>query len=266
MILLTGYKGFIGSNFYNKVKRTQNVISIEKEECFEFLSDFNSWSEITLVIHQGAISNTRETDWKKLEHFNINFSITLFNKIRKYKIPIRYASSASVYGNSFPKTEPLNKYAKSKLLLDNWVLENIDKFYNIQGLRYFNVYGDHENHKISLGQASPISKFIYDSKNLNKIKIFKGSDNIFRDFIFVEDVVELAINNSRDSGVYDLGSCSTYSFEDVAKLVQKKFGGEVETIDFPKDLKDSYQFHTESTDSWEGFTFTKIEDYLSRII
>jgi len=266
MILLTGYKGFIGNNFYTELKKNKNVMLIEKEDCFSFLRDFNNWSELSLVIHQGAISNTRENDWKKLEQYNVNFSINLFNNIRKYKIPIRYASSASVYGNSQPKTDPLNKYAKSKLALDTWVLDNIDSFYNIQGLRYFNVYGNYENHKIPLGQASPISKFIYDSKHLNEIKIFEGSENIYRDFICVRDVVEVTLNNTRSSGIYDLGSCLTYSFEDIAKLIQKKFGGVVKNIKFPKNLKDNYQFYTKSSDSWDGFRFTKIEEYLDSIV
>ena len=81
MILLTGYKGFIGNNFYTELKKNQNVMLIDKEDCFSFLRDFNNWSELSLVIHQGAISNTRENDWKKLEQYNVNFSIDLFFSI-----------------------------------------------------------------------------------------------------------------------------------------------------------------------------------------
>ena len=265
MILLTGFDGFIGNNFRNELEKKHNVLLIEKKDCFNFLQEFKNWSKLSLVIHQGAISNTRETDWSKLEKYNVDFSINLFKKVSKYKIPIRYASSASVYGNSQPKVNPLNLYAKSKLKLDNWVLDNIDSFHNIQGLRYFNVYGNYEQNKIKLGQASPISKFIFDSKNLKKIKIFNGSEDIFRDFIFVKDIVEIVLNNNRESGIFDLGSCFTYSFEEVAKLIQKKYGGEIINIEFPAELKKNYQFYTKSNDKWEGFKFTKIEEYLSNI-
>ena len=55
-------------------------------------------------------------------------------------------------------------------------------------------------------------------------------------------------------------------FEDIAELIQKKFGGVVKNIEFPKNLKDNYQFYTKSSDSWDGYRFTKIEEYLDSIV
>ena len=44
----------------------------------------------------------------------------------------------------------------------------------VSGLRYFNVYGDRESHKI--GQSSPIYQFNEQLRKDGIIRIFKGYD------------------------------------------------------------------------------------------
>ena len=168
MILLTGHKGFIGTNFHKFLPKESEILLVEKEDSFQFLKEFQKWNTITLVIHQGAISNTLETNEKQINSYNYEFTIELFKKFINSSTVIKYASSASVYGNSKNGYDPLNLYSKSKLDIDNWVIENIDYFNQIQGFRYFNVYGENEYSKIKLNQSSPISKFLNDAKNLTK--------------------------------------------------------------------------------------------------
>ena len=100
MILLTGSDGFIGKRFLNYFKNDSNILNLEKNECFNFLSDFNNWENITLILHQGAITNTREVNKDLFSKYNFQYSVELFQKAIKHKIPIKYASSASVYGNN----------------------------------------------------------------------------------------------------------------------------------------------------------------------
>ena len=89
-----------------------------------------------------------ETNEKQINSYNYEFTIELFKKFINSSTVIKYASSASVYGNSKNGYDPLNLYSKSKLDIDNWVIENIDYFNQIQGFRYFNVYGGNEYSKI----------------------------------------------------------------------------------------------------------------------
>ena len=57
---------------------------------------------------------------------------------------------------------------------------------NIQGMRLFNVYGPGEEHKGE--QQSVFGKFEKQAKENGVIKVFEGSDKIYRDFIWVGDV------------------------------------------------------------------------------
>ena len=217
MIILTGSAGFIGKNFLKHLD--QPVIEVEKDDAFKFLSSFDRWEEVSLIIHQGAISATTERNIATLHHNNVAFTLMLFEYAIKYQIPVKFASSASVYGNQQGIVNPLNYYAITKLQIDYFIQDNLDKFSSIQSFRYFNVYGDGENHKGD--QASPISKFTQQIRETGKLKLFEGSDKFLRDFICVDDIVNVVLNNEAPSGIYDLGTSKPISFQEVAELVAK---------------------------------------------
>jgi len=258
MIILTGHKGFIGRNFLDKFDDI--VIGVDKELIEWLVTDFKEWHKVDLVIHQGAISSTIETDINKIHHYNVDLTLKLFAKCIEYGIPVKYASSASVYGNLQGVFNPLNYYAISKLQIDYWVQDNIDQFSLIQGFRYFNVYGNGEDEKGD--QASPVSKFTRQIKETGKLNLFEGSDKFLRDFICVDDVVDIVLNNRKGSGVYDLGTSNPVSFQHVAECVARKYNGEINYIPFPDHLVGKYQDYTRARGEWENHKFITVEDYL----
>lgn len=169
MKMITGCAGFIGSHF---AKKYEQNLGVEQHNAIHILERFNRWQDVDEIIHMGAISSTTEKDLNRLHFYNVELTIKLFEKAIEYQIPVRYASSASVYGNLTDGTiNPLNYYAMTKVQVDYWVQDNIDKFNKIQGFRFFNVYGDGEEHKGD--QRSPISKFTEQAKLTGQIKILK---------------------------------------------------------------------------------------------
>lgn len=258
MIILTGSSGFIGRNFLKEL--TGDVIKLDQHNCWEFFNTFNEWEKVSLIIHQGAISSTTETDIGKIHRWNVEYTLKLFDYAIRYQIPVKYASSASVYGNQQKVFNPLNYYAISKLQIDYWVMDNISKFSSIQGFRYFNVYGDGEDDKGD--QASPVSKFTKQIKETGKLKLFKGSDKFFRDFICVDDIVDVVLNNKNQSGIYDLGTSSPISFQYVAECVAKAYNGDIEYVSFPDHLKGKYQDYTCAEKEWGNYKFISVEEYL----
>jgi len=258
MIIVTGSRGFIGKNFLKKIN--EPIIEVEQDDAYKFISGFDKWDQVSLILHQGAISSTTETNIRTLYHHNVAFSLFLFEKAIQYQIPIKYASSASVYGNTKGQINPLNYYAITKLQMDYYVQDNIDKFSLVQGFRYFNVYGDGEDAKGD--QASPVSKFTKQIKETGKLKLFEGSDKFLRDFVCVNDVVDIVLNNNSPSGIYDLGTSNPVSFQYVAECVSKKYDGEIEYIPFPEHLKGKYQDYTCAKTEWSNYKFMTVEEYL----
>ena len=258
MIIVTGSKGFIGQNFLKALK-DKEIKEVEKNDSWHFRQSFKDWNKVELILHQGAISHTTSTNLQALQHFNVEFSQWILQQAIKYQIPIKYASSASVYGHTLTDMNPLNYYAISKLTVDYWIQDHINEFSFIQAFRYFNVYGEGEENKGD--QASPISKFTKQVKEDGKIKLFEGSDKFLRDFVFVDDVVDIVLNNDKPSGFYDLGTSNPTSFQEVGELIAKKYDGTIECIPFPEYLKDKYQKYTCAKKEWD-YKFTTIKEYL----
>jgi len=261
MIIVTGAKGFIGKKFVERLeKEGKEVFEVEKNDSWHFRQSFTQWNDVELIIHQGAISDTTCTNLQAFHHFNVEFTEWICQQAIRYQIPIKYASSASVYGMMEGIINPLNYYAISKVISDYWVEDHMDEFSLVQGFRYFNVYGEGEDHKED--QASPVHKFSKQIKETGKLKLFEGSDMFFRDFICVDDVVEIVLNNDKPSGIYDLGTSDAITFKYVADCVAEKYNGEIEIVPFPDHLVGKYQEFTCAKREWGDYKFIKMWNYL----
>lgn len=260
MILITGNNGFIGKNLCRRFKDQKCFLS-EINTCINDLHDNIPWNKITEIWHMGAISDTTETNIHRIYKYNIRYTIDLFQKAIQYQIPIKYASSASVYGNTNYRREinPLNYYAMSKATIDRYVEDNINKFVKVQGYRFYNVYGKHEDHKGN--QASPVYTFTKQAKEIGTIKLFENSKAYMRDFIWVEDVIDCMLMD-RPSGIYDLGTGVSRSFERVAEIIAEKYHAKILYIPFPKHLEEKYQYYTCSRNHFIEHKFKSIEEYV----
>jgi len=239
-ILLTGHKGFIGSHMLKALEKEHNVATFDWEDKEgPFITPDIDW-----IVHLGAISSTTETDIDKLMTQNFEFSVMLYERSSQYDIKFQYASSASLYGlgTEFSETSPLDPrtpYAFTKHLFETYVNSN-PKNRICQGFRYFNVYGEGEEHKGS--QASPYTQFRKQAQETGKIKVFEGSENYRRDFVPVEKVVETHMKffDVEESGIWNIGSGTATSFMEIAE----SFNVPIETIAMPEEIKHSYQTYT----------------------
>lgn len=272
-ILITGHRGFIGKNLWLYFKsKGHNVQGWEWGDTVEFLLP----PDLDLVIHCGAISSTTEYNAEKLMEKNYEFTTDLIVQCLEHNVDLQYASSASVYGDgkTFRETDdcrPMNGYAWSKYLIDRFVLEAISMPLpiNIQGFRYFNVYGPWESHKGN--QASPISKFNTEALTDESIKLFNDSENYLRDFICVDDVCKVheQMIDADVSGIFNVGTGHAVSFQAIGKAIAKKHNVNINYIPMPGHLKGSYQEFTqaniEKLSKYVNIDFIKVEDYIDNV-
>ncbi len=124
-----------------------------------------------------------------------------------------YASSMSTYGDHIPPVcpedtalEPKSFYAVGKLASENYMRIFSEFKIACTALRFFNVYGPGQNlDNLRQGMASI---FLAMAINDHHVHV-KGSKDRFRDFVFIDDVVDAVLKSlNRESG-YDVFNVCT---------------------------------------------------------
>ncbi len=304
-IVVTGAAGFIGSNIIKglNARGLTDIIAVDdltQGDKFRNLADLQigdyvdadvfydefasgHYGQVEAAFHEGACSDTMETNGKYMMSNNYAVSHQLFQTCQKRGTRLLYASSAATYGGSDtfreePQFErPLNVYGYSKLLFDQRMRRDCGahfertrdgKTHQVVGFRYFNVYGPHEQHKGRM--ASVAYHQFHQFQKEGKVKLFGeyggyAPGGQMRDFVFIDDVVAVNLwffDNPGASGIFNLGSGHAQPFNDVASSVvnaMRGLKGEapltlqaiaeqglVEYIPFPDALRGKYQCYTQA--------------------
>ena len=300
-IVVTGAAGFIGSNLIKglNARGIDDIIAVDdltQGDKFRNLADLKiadyldigdfysafaggSFGHVEAVFHEGACSDTMETDGKYMMANNFSLSCGLYQACQRHNARMLYASSAATYGGSETFSEspefekPLNVYGYSKLLFDQFLRRHQGNAFEhsktqIAGFRYFNVYGPREQHK---GRMASVAFHQYNQFQADgKVKLFGGYGGYgpggqMRDFVFIDDVVAVNLwffDNPEKSGIFNLGTGRAQPFNDVAMAVVNTMrqarsaeplsiddavrGGLIDYIDFPQALVGKYQSYTQA--------------------
>lgn len=291
MIIVTGANGFIGSALvwalnqrgYSHIIAVDSVPLTErnllknkaytefllKDQLWEFLRTPKS-NEVACIYHMGACSSTTEKNWDFLKENNLEYSQKIFDWCTKEQKTLIYASSAATYGDGRKgfddKTPcedltPLNLYGKSKLLMDQWALEQKQVPTHWYGVRFFNVFGPNEQHKADM--SSVAYKAFHQIQKSGELGLFKSYNPDFadgeqkRDFVYVKEVIHWMIDlmeTTPKNGIYNMGSGQARSWLDLARAVFNSLNKEVKIkwLEMPESLRTQYQYFTEANmDKWE---------------
>ena len=296
--IVTGAAGFIGANIVralnqrgetsilavdnlSNAEKCANLVDCEiaeyldQDEFLSRLADGDFDDDVAAVLHQGACSDTMETDGRYMMRNNYRYSISLLEWCQDNDVPFLYASSASVYGGGRAFREeraceaPLNVYGYSKFLFDQYVRGMLrQRTAQVAGFRYFNVYGPREQHKARM--ASVAFHFFHQYRAEGRVKLFEGADGYAageqrRDFVYVDDVVKVNLDfldHPERSGIFNLGTGAASTFNDVAcatiNALRKAEGkaalslpdlvaaGAIGYVPFPPALVGKYQSYTQA--------------------
>ncbi len=294
-ILVTGALGFIGSNIcerlvveghevaaldnlhtgneanISKIKGKVRVIKADAGDIGKMEEKFDA------IIHEGVYSSSpMYRKDPQLASKAIGQWISILEYAKKNGCKLVYASSSSMYnGNKPPYREDMqikvtDFYTEARYAMER-MAELYHDFYGVKsiGLRYFSVYGPHEESKKDF--ANLITQFLWKMKKGERPLIL-GDGKQSRDFIYVDDVVEanmLALASDK-YGVYNVGTGKAANLNEVVAMLNSKLGTKIEPAREPNKIK-NYVAHTQAdtraAKSDLGFQAkVSLEDGVQRII
>lgn len=251
--LVTGAAGFIGSSITKRLLDENNTVytidnlstgtkkNIPKGTIFikgdcsdqEIYKNFKN-IKFDAIFHIAGQSSGEISFEDPIYDIKTNLESTIL--LLKFSLLIGckkfiYASSMSVYGSQ--PDRPINEkdictpqsfYGIGKLASENYMRIFHNYGLDCISLRFFNVYGPGQNlENLKQGMIS-----IFISQMLEKKKIIvKGSGNRYRDFIYIDDVVEVlrrSLNLKQKSfEIINVGSGSKTYVVDVLNFIKSSW-------------------------------------------
>ena len=287
---LDNYNDLVLVDDFSRVDKTSNYDHIKCTQKVD-RTDFPLWlreneNQVQFIFHLGARTDTTEQDVEIFNELNLNYSKEIWNLCVEFGIAMIYASSAATYGDGslgysdaheiVEDLKPLNPYGDSKNDFDKWAVKQSRAPYFYSGLKFFNVFGPNENHKSRM--ASVVLHTYRQVSETGQMKLFRSHRDDYkdghqtRDFVYVDDVCDVCMFMMHNrlnvkSGLYNLGSGKGRTFLDLVNATFSAMGREpqIDFIDTPEDIRDTYQYFTEADLSKlraSGYTteFTKLED------
>lgn len=226
-ILITGNNGYIGPILYKEIKKNipnsyiygfdNNYFFVKNFSDKQLKGDLRNFpkkifdKKIDIVIHLASLSNDPIGNSYEKQTKDINVLATKklidLSKKKKCKLFI-FASSCSVYGKygnksrtEKSKTQPLTAYAKSKIVVENYLKQKADKNFKSVCLRFATACGASPNLRLDL----VLNDFVFRALTQKKI-ILNSSGNAWRPLIDVRDMSKAIL-------------CSIQNFEKIKKIL-----------------------------------------------
>jgi ADP-L-glycero-D-manno-heptose 6-epimerase len=285
MFIVTGGAGFIGSAFVWKLNQMgiDDVLIVDdlghgekwknlrglkyadyvhKSQFLKVFLEGGTNPCVEALVHMGACSSTTETDAEYLMDNNYRYTQGLVAECAEKGIRFINASSAATYGDGslgfsddetdLGRLRPLNMYGYTKQLLDVWAQRNglLDK---MASLKFFNVFGPNEYHKDSM--RSVVCKAYEQITETGRLTLFRSHRPDYadgeqkRDFVSVKDCVDVMwwlVKNPEVCGIFNLGTGTARSFNDLGRAVFAAMGREpaIDYVDTPEAIRAKYQYYT----------------------
>ena len=256
-ILITGAAGFIGSQLAYKLYKQGNDVSlldnfsyghddnlIFEDKDFrteiyhkdirdkEFLEKLFEEKKFDVIYHFAGITPLPDCQNNPSEAVDVNVrgTVVLLDLVRKYGVKkFVFASTSAVYENNkdFPSVE--EKVEKPTLIYPStkWSAEQFCRAYSlgynipIVIFRFANVFGPHID---CLRTQPPVMGYIIRELFNGKSPILHSTGNQERDFVYVDDLIELAILvlKSESFDIVNVSTGKTISINKIADIIKEK--------------------------------------------
>lgn len=282
-ILITGAAGFIGSQLAYKLwKENNELILIDNfsygnkdnlifpdhsfvDEIIKMdirdvkgIESLLKNGEVDYIYNIAGIAPLPDCQSNPVEAIDVNVNgfVNILENARKYGVKkIIQASTNAIYENeiTFPTTEeyknnPTLIYPNTKCCAEIFAKSFCDSYgMNITCLRFANVYGPHID---CLRKQPPFVGYMIRELFYDRIPVFHSDGNQRRDYIYIDDLIELAIKVQKSEGfdVVNVSSNVNYSVNEMYKIAKS-----IMRKDIPVQFASDEHYWEKYPELYEGF-------------
>lgn len=271
-ILITGAAGFIGSQVAHRLwekgfslilldnfsyGKEDNLVFPDKNFNDEIIrGDIRDKILLEKIIKEGNIDTVLhiagiaplpdcQSNPQQAVEVNVLGTVNVLELSKKYGVSkIIFASTSAIYENDrkFPSVEnnfelPSLIYANTKYAAERFCQSYCDVYgMNITALRFANVYGPHIDF---LRKQPPFVGYMIRELLLEKVPTFYSDGTQSRDYIYVEDLIDLMILciESKNKGfeVLNVSSNKSYSVNEIFEIAKKIINTNIEANFLPSN-------------------------------
>ena len=255
-VLITGAAGFIGSQLaYRLWKKGVELVLIDnfsygKKDNLEFpdhsfiedvknidirdkqaIKDLLKKGDVDYIYNIAGIAPLPDCQIDPVEAIDVNVNglVNLLENSRKYGVKkVIQASTNAMYENEneFPtsenfKSQPTLIYPNTKYCAERFAQSFCDTYgMNVTCLRFANVYGPHID---CLRKQPPFVAYMIRELYFNRTPIFHSNGEQRRDYIYVDDLIHLAILVQQSEGFdcVNVSSNTNYSVNEMYEIAQQ---------------------------------------------
>ncbi|RZN33665.1 MAG: NAD-dependent epimerase/dehydratase family protein, partial [Methanophagales archaeon ANME-1-THS] len=282
-ILVTGGAGFIGSNLVEALVGEHEVTVLDNFHTGSMENLRAVKDRIKLIDAPcSAIAQLKLPTVEIIFHFGIpssspmykenpllvgeaiNDAIRILEFARRKNAKLIFASSSSLYNGLLPphredmQIKVTDYYTEARLCIER-IARLYYMLYQVRsiGLRFFSVYGFHEEAKGKY--ANIVSQFLWEMRTGKSPTIY-GDGNQTRDFTFAKDVVDAcikAMESEVDCDIFNVATGVETSFNSVVSLLNDVLGTDIQPTHLPNPIQnyvDRTLGDTTKTKRYLGFT------------
>jgi len=238
-ILITGGTGFIGSHLINAlINNTNNniIITVQKnsnlwriknhiKKIKIFDIDNNNVEQLFLdnkinaIVHLACKYGKNNHNFMELIETNLIFSLKILNLAIKYNVET-FINTDTFFNNKISKSNYMVSYTLSKKHFSEWL--ELTKSTKVINLKLHHVYGPKDN-------PEKFIPWLISQLKMNKDKILLSSGNQYRDFIYIDDVINayLTVIDKKDqisnNSEFEVKTGKVTTVKDFIKLVRKLY-------------------------------------------
>jgi len=213
-ILITGYKGMIGSRLYSYLQSFNEYV-VKGLDIIDNTGDIRllrTFEEFDIIIHCAALTSVTESIIHPNEYYETNVLGT-FNVLANYPTSkIIFMSTSAVYGEGLnhaetDKLQPQVPYAQNKVDAEFYI-QALSKNWLI--LRLANIYGGKKG-----------ERNVYQVFEEEDILPIYGDGSSLRDYLHVDELVKIIHKGFDKNGIYNIGSGTTKTVLEITKEFKK---------------------------------------------